>query len=359
MNRPPSLNFSKAAHIEQIVEDDACDTPQTPILHPNIVDQMMKKAYGMHNYHPEDNEHNHDDGSNLCAPTSKLSIRKISVGRKMSSESAPSLDGDSLGRSCNELRSPDLVRQGMDSPRTPPKSPMLSAKILNAASMNDIIEEIYSKNSEIMQEFQSYLEASIEKEAVIDVAKEKQFLEKKGIVNNEFVCTPEPPKLSENEDDNEDAHSFSDSFESTDTEQETITEMSKIPSKFTKYSGRRRESIEDVDGWFNKHLDLEEKKSQLTTSREAMPASTTYDLQKVFPFGRTTTNRRESLSDEFFVDLPQTVGKPLISLNETESNSEDEKDEKIKNLREESPDHSTLLKFFDKKAKEDLKEEVK
>lgn len=328
-------------------------TPQTPILHHNLVEHMMKKAYGLHNYHPEDTDHHHDDGSNLCTPTSKLTTRKISVGRKISSDSAPSLDGSSM-----ELRSPDLVRQGMESPRTPPKSPMMNAKFFGSNAMNDFIEEIYSKNSQIMQEFQSYLESSIEKEPAINVDEEKKFLEKRGIVDNEFVCTPEPPKLAE--EDNEDAQSFSDSFESTDTEQETVTEMSKIPNKFSKYSGRRRESIEDVNGWFNNHLDLEEKKSQLTGSRDGVPSSSaTYDTQKIFPFGRTITNRRESLSDEFFSELPQQLNlKSLVPpVSESDSYSEDEKDEKqkkVEDVKEKSPDHSTLLKYFDKDSKDNF-----
>jgi hypothetical protein len=350
--RPPALNISKASKIDAMMQEEP-ETPQTPMLHHNIVDHIVKQAYGLHNYHPEDTEHNHDDGSNLCQPTSKLTTRKISVGRKISSESMPSsLDGDFGGKS-NELRSPDLVRQGIDSPRTPPKSPMMNPKF-NTATMNDFIEEIYSKNSEIMLEFQSYLEASIEKEPVINVDEEKKFLEKKGIVDNEFVCTPEPPKMDD--EDNEDAQSFSDSFESTDTEQETVTEMSKIPGKFKKYSGRRRESIEDCNGWFTNHLDLEEKKSQLTSSRDPLPASSTYDTQKIFPFGPTITNRRESLSDEFFADIQTIQSKPLVPpVSECDSYSEDEKDENSKtDMRERSPDHSTLLKYFDKEAKEKL-----
>jgi hypothetical protein len=354
VKRPPALNISKASKIDQMMQEKSVETPQTPILKHDMVDQMMKKAYGLHNYHPEDSEHNHDDGSNLVAPTSKLTTRKISVGRKISSESSPSLDGDYGGKS-NELRSPDLVRQSSESPNGS-KSPMLAQKLFKASSMNDILEEIYSKNSEIMQEFQSYLEASIEKEPVINVDEEKEFLEKKGISENEFVCTPEPPTLDEKNDENEDANSYSDSFESTDNEQETITEMSKIPNRFPKVNRGRRESIEDVDGWFNNHLDLLEKKSQLTNSRDALPTNSSYDTQKTFPFGRTITGRRESMSDEFFVDLPQSIIKPQIdTLKESESSfSEDEKEDvnKMDDAREKSPDHSTLLKYFDKDTKE-------
>lgn len=84
--RPPSLVISKGVDEEEENDDlSHHKAPTTPILPHNVVDHMIKKAYGFHDYHPEDfTEHNHDDGSLLVAPTSKLTTRKISVGRKVS-----------------------------------------------------------------------------------------------------------------------------------------------------------------------------------------------------------------------------------------------------------------------------------
>lgn len=248
---------------------------------------------------------------------------------------------------------------GIESPRSPPKSPMRTReyeKMLNAASINDIIEEIYSKNSEIMQEFQSYLEKSVEAEPVINIDAEKEFLKVKGMTDNEFVRTPEPIKLPEVEDEVEDNQSYSDSFESSDTEQETITKMNKMANKLPKFNTRRRESIEDVNGWFNNHLDIEEKESELCGSMDAVQHNpSTYNMQKIFPFGKTITGRRDSMSDEFFDKPVLSMTKSDIgTLRESESSmSEDGEKEaepevvKSKEVGSRSPDHSTLLKFLD------------
>ena len=138
-----------------------------------IVDHMMKKAFGLHDFHPEDNHHNHDDGSSLAAPTSKLTTRKISVTRNLSSESLHSSDSESFASS-NELFPPGTPRKKismiedplmriieshlgtdqfeLEQERALTKSPVNKTrdyeKLLIGTSVTDIIEEIYSKNSE-------------------------------------------------------------------------------------------------------------------------------------------------------------------------------------------------------------------
>lgn len=360
--RPPSLNLSRAPEIDPIMQDQA---PKSPILSHEMVGKMMKKAYGFHDYHPEDTEHN-DDGSNLVAPTSKLTTRKVSVGRKISTESSPSIDGDSV-KNMSERLTPDTPRKKIsfsDDPllkaalsRTPPKSPIRDQafeQMLAGQSMNDIIEEIYSKNSEIMQEFQSYLEKTVESKPVINVDEEKEFLKAKGIIDNEFNRHPEPPKVLDIDEDVDDNQAYSDSFESTDTEQETVTELSKIQSRLPKHNRGRRESIEDVGDWFSNHLNLEQKKSEVNGSFDPEPQGNPgYDTQKTFPFGRTITGRRESLSDEFFNDIQSSLLKPHIStLRESESSDDGEREKEASSFREKSPDHSSLMKFLDKEKRE-------
>lgn len=376
--RPVTVNVQQEEEIDDMSSEP---TSSTPILTHDLVDRMIKKAYGFHDYHPEDfTEHNQDDGSNSAAPKSKLTTRKISVHRKSSTEAVPTAELLTPGTgtpqkklssaSDDSLRIIDehhVERAGADSSRTPPKSPMLTTKsrdyekMLNNSSINDIIEEIYSKNSEIMQEFQSYLEKSVEAEPVINVDAEKEFLKVRGISESDFRATPEPTKLPdvEVEEDNEDVQSYSDSFESTDTEQETISEMKmKIP----KHNSRRRESIEDVDNWFSKHLDLEDKQSEVCGMRESTQPSTNYDTNKIFPFGNTIVGRRDSLSDEFFTKLPhnrasikpdiETLSEGSISEEADKSGSNTNKSSREHSLREESPDHSTLLKYLEKETKD-------
>lgn len=343
--RPPSLNLSKVADYDEEKIEDGDQTPTTPIISHEFADQMLSKAYGFHGYHPEDHSHNHDDGSNLVTPTSKLTTRKISTARKISTESSPSIDGaESLGGKSTESQPPG-------SPSSPMKRDY--QKLLTATSVNDIIEEIYSKNSEIMQEFQSYLEQSIDSKPVINVEKEKEYLKAKAMGSNECIQTPEPEKQRENEDEVEDSQTFSDSFESTESEQETVTDIEKIRKKLgPRNAGRRRESIEDVDGWFNKHLDLEQKKSELCGPMESsqQQAPGTYDMQATFPFGKTIKGRRDSTSDEFFSDPPVSILRPQVSVvQESSSETDDEKDEKISaKEKSQSPDHSKLLKFLTK-----------
>lgn len=300
-NRPPKLNITITK------PDESKNVPQTaPILTEVIVDEMMKKAYGLHNYHPEDfTLHSVDDGSNLVAPTSKLSVRKISVGRKISNCSTPSLD--------NDPTSPEVL--SVDSPRTPPlRSPTLTA--FKSAGMADFLEEIYKKNPKIMDEFQSYLEISVEKNAAVNVTEElKKVDEEKNV---ELTSKDEDDTQKPQEDVDEKSQSSGDDFDddedeiNSDEQQETITEIAMIPrNKFPKYHSARRESIEDVDNWFTRHLDIEEKKSNYENIPDSPPVTSTYDTQKTFPFGKAVTNRRGSVSDEFFSDLP-----PVFTSNE-------------------------------------------
>lgn len=372
---PAPLKISQIPKYDPIPSDET-PTPSTPIFTHEIMDHVFKKAYGFHGFHPEDTEHNHDDGSNLVAPRSKLTTRKISVTRKISTESQASNDGE-FARS-NELLPPGSPRKKIsfsddplskisesnsaagdtrEPPRTPPASPMKNRdyqQILKAASMKDIIDEIYSKNSEIMIEFQSYLEKSIETEPVINVDEEKEFLKAKGITDNEFSRTPEP-KL-EHEEEIDDNQSYSDSFESTDTEQETITEMKKATSRLPKFNMGRRESIEDVDNWFNNHLKMDQNESDVCGFMEGTEPSSgtpTYDQKKIFPFGPTITGRRDSSSNEFFAGLPQTITRTNIGpLRESESSVSEDESRPSNDHRQQSPDHSTLLKFLDKEAKD-------
>lgn len=50
--------------------------------------------------------------------------------------------------------------------------------------MNDIIDDLYKKNSEILEEFQSYLEKSIDDHPTLNASLEKSYVERKG---NDFI----------------------------------------------------------------------------------------------------------------------------------------------------------------------------
>ncbi|XP_070508502.1 titin-like [Chironomus tepperi] len=252
---------------------------QPQVITTDIVDMVISKAYGMSdfNYHPED--FSHDDGSNLVKPTSKLAVRKISTPRKISTESAPTFDNDminvEISKTSTAVPTESVVVEKVDKP------------VIDVAS--DVIDEIYNKNSDIIQEFQTFLEQSIEKEPIINVDDEKKYLESRG-------------SLDESIDD----QSYSDSFESTDDE----VNVSKIDVKVKSNSTKRRESIEDVDNWFSHHIEMEQKESEVCNPYMGERSSIGYDTNKIFPFGSTITGRRDSQSDEFFTD-PSTISQRL------------------------------------------------
>lgn len=173
--------------------------------------------------------------------------------------------------------------------------------------------------------------------------------------------TPSTPLVKPiDTDDEEDLEeSFSDSFESSeqsdnvDDLEKHHYDITKIVNKNLLPKGRtgRRESIEDVDNWFTKHLDREETELQIHGKQGSPPASSGYFTQKIFPFGKTITDRRGSMSDEFFEDIATTKSKQRLNsfmADEDNITIPEEEKKSIKNDSTDiSSDHSTLLKYLD------------
>lgn len=364
----------------------------------NMVDEMIKKAYGIGGFNPEDYSHHTtiDDGTNLVAPTSKLAVRKLSTPRRVSTESAPAiLEGENsitktvsnaiMTKSSDEKAMIDnLVVEShrFDDIDEAARVPIASVKLrnegaeipANAATMNDIIDEIYSRNSEIMKEFQSFLEQSIEKDPVINVEEEKKFVDRKEVMED-FKAQI----IAENEDllDEEmDARRYSDSFESTDDEAQQIDNANRLA--FTQ-AAKKRSSIKDCDNWFSHYVEREETESDVCNNVPNVERPIGYDLNKIFPFGRTINGRRDSLSDEFFTETSNSplIKLPISTVRESESSegnneenideeqnkkkvkkektievkSSEEGNKKLRSERSsESPDHSTLFKYLDTSA---------
>jgi len=334
----------------------------------DLVDLVINKAYGMSdfNYHPEDfSHHTHNDGSNLVTPTSKLAVRKISTPRKISTESAPSFDNEMINVQINKESSTiqndstTVVDVGNDDiASTDKKDNKLEATAYNGSNVSDIIDEIYNKNSDIMNEFQSFLEQSIDKELVINVEDETKFLDSTGSLDDK---ANDHTKEFHKEDF--DDRSYSDSFESTDEEEENVKKSISSNVKTELDANKRRESIEDVDNWFSHHIEMDQKESDVCSSYVGEQRSSVgYDTNKIFPFGSTIIGRRDSQSDEFFTDISSGGGNQRMKqqiepvqivesriLEEDETKKEN--DQKISTeKRESSPDHSTLLKFLDTKT---------
>ena len=104
LERNTFYGSSDADNVHQIEEQSTTPHPHkvkpfnkanssNSFLTHELMDKLINNAYGFDNYHPEDfSSHNHEDGSNLVAPTSKLAIRKISAHRKISTDSCQSDD---------------------------------------------------------------------------------------------------------------------------------------------------------------------------------------------------------------------------------------------------------------------------
>lgn len=152
------------------------------------------------------------------------------------------------------------------------------------------------------------MEKNLESDPKIDVTVEKAFVEdeKSGLLLKS--STPEPilslkkplnDKIKNPDSDNEsDSQSYSDSFESSEEDDKVVKEIN-IAKKNIKIKGARgrRESIEDVDNWFNNYSGSSE--AVLHGKLSNIPEAPNYDAKQMYPFGNFDA-RRGSLSDEFF-----------------------------------------------------------
>lgn len=186
------------------------------------------------------------------------------------------------------------------------------------SSMNDIIEEIYSRNSEIMKEFHSYLEppkkvgagVKFDDENVIEHDENVQVIAVKNNDTNhsEGVRVGAPASEQEvNEDDDDDKRRYSDSFESTD--EDDLVEKTKS-RKFNKNTTTLVSIQIQADD--NAAVKSDDKRSQ--------------------------SEHAEKMTSESFSDLP--IFKSIVE--ETVTNTREF-------IREKSPDHSTLLKLLNDK----------
>lgn len=306
--------------------DDRFDNYKKSRKFSNIVDEMMTKAYGIGNFNPEDcSHHTHDE---LVTPTSKLSVRKISTGRKISTDSFPSLYNES-----NSESSQKTVQKAHNSETDEVENAFMKlhndANDAGQASVNDIVEEIYSGNSKIMNEFQNFLEQTIRKDQIKDVEGEKIYVDHEAAIDDK-----------DDEVENE-LRRYSDSFESTDEEQHDIS---------------KRSSIKDCEKWFSQHVEREETESDVCNNVRDLERPLGYDHKKIFPFG-IAGPRRDSLSDEFFSDVSPIMkivrDIPTVRGAEKSTEFEDELTEKNDQKKlQESPDHSVLYKYINKSSDE-------
>lgn len=245
----------------------------------------------------------------------------------------------------------------------PPKQNVVASKELNsiissleaapgANDMTNVLEDIYSNNKSILEDFHQYLEDAHYNEEMFSALQHQE-------IENPIIATPPETKLhlvirkqqtdtkiNQADDENDDENDADDdntpmtppaffkrrhqSLFST-----TITHEDDLP-----IIPDRRGSIVDHDQWFNKHSGVSDIGIEQPQRRgsECLP----YDTRKLFPFGRRDKNFSESA--EFFENVsPKVLSKSSDHVNLDGIAAEKKRD---------SLEHSTLLKFFDGNKKQ-------
>lgn len=193
----------------------------------------------------------------------------------------------------------------------------MQEKKQNSVDLTNVLDDIYKKNHSILEDFQSYLEDEIVVESIIDSINE-QTKESQ----NQSILDVENLLDSVNSDSDSKSRS---EIESTSSDDSTDT---------VKYSGKRRDSIDDMDRWFSHSISNPSVNNIIYGKRDGRRGSEGtigYDTGSLFPFGkRQLTERSLSESEEFFEH-------PELSKSE----------ENLSLIKNSDSDHSKLLKILE------------
>lgn len=205
-------------------------------------------------------------------------------------------------------------------PRKKKSIPEIEAELnkQNVEDLTHVLDDIYKKNHSILEDFQHYLEDEIVVESLIaninEATNESQ---------NQSIIAIENLLDSVNSDSDSKSRS---EIESTSSDDSTDT---------VKYSGKRRDSIDDMDRWFSHNLTNPLVNNIIHGKREGRRGSegmiSSYNTGSLFPFGkRQITERSVSESEEFFENSNLSKSVENLSI--------------IKNT---DGDHSKLLKILE------------
>lgn len=341
----------------------------------NLMRSLVNRVYSIDNISIEDicQNSNQIDGSMAVSQNiQKLKTRKISSQRKISSsseqftittpESKISITNQSSTLACDTeptnkkepfndnskenkvFSSPELLQPPANDVKVEVQNTIQNIekpveqvnlenividqlKIAPLMSSSDIVRELHQNQEEVIFAFQTFLEDELNKsnpsfrpKYLSDVALEE------GV--RQAIERTEKDDSSQS-DDLEDWQTKNDKLLITCSESGALTipletnEIldSKVDEPINKNLLKvsrlhlRRESIEDVDNWFTKHVDIHSdypiQDIANETTEKTNFQSTSYDHNKLFPFGDIRT-RHDSMNDEFFDAKPNS---PRISKN--------------------------------------------
>lgn len=188
---------------------------------------------------------------------------------------------------------------------------LLKTTEIHPGSETNVLQDIYKKNREIMDDFKDYLEDKKINEEMMKVANNTE-------VN--VIIDEETDKSHSLFPDHVSVNSFDSANDSDGDDDDDIAAKNR---RLAIADEPRRGSIVEHDQWFLKHRDLSNQ------GRRGSDCPSTYDTTKLFPFGKREKTYSES--SEFFFADDQKKSKSSDHVN-LDGGGE--------------LDHSTLLKYF-------------
>lgn len=176
---------------------------------------------------------------------------------------------------------------------------ILSTQNPDEGAISHVLDDIYKSNSSILDEFQKYLNEGISDDQDSDGKTETNNNNRK---DEKPVTkrTTEPNLVASDTDDG----------------------VKKLT--FVNVNGERRDSIVDVDQWFNKHTEFANQPRR--GSESGIEAG--YNTKKIFPFGKL--DKGPTGASEFFESKATAATTEIVASDEKDTNEE----------------HSTLLKYL-------------
>lgn len=272
--------------IQQPQQLKKCNSQQS-FFSQELMNQMADRVYGFQD--PYDIDHNAcDDGSTKVAPNSKLTVRKISVVRKDSTNVEP------IKEDINETEIPKTTFRCAKTDRN---------DAIDNSDLLKINEKIFGKMS-AKQQTDEFLSAEVSFSCVELKTFSSSDLSRSSTNHSIQSTATTNDTISSSESSQYDSLT-SDSTTSVitvremkiernnneiDTVEEKMTPRNKILEN-VENDAPRRGSITEVDQWFLKHNDS-------NCERRGSTSSIGYDTRKVFPFGQSDSGAGTKFFDE-------------------------------------------------------------
>ncbi|XP_055708297.1 microtubule-associated protein futsch-like isoform X3 [Phlebotomus papatasi] len=209
-------------------------------------------------------------------------------------------------------------------------------------AISNVLEDIYANNKTILEDFQAFLENEADSLEDFGIGKLNSEPAKEEKVQAKPQNVPEINVERERKESASSDGSISDDNYSNlikDTPKENVTNKTLLALANER---GRRESIDDVNNWFENHIDqplvspkIQNLLQEARKGRRGSDFSVGYDTTTLYPFGSHPTKRHGSESEEFFEKIHLSKSAENVGRDKVEASEED---------------HSNLLKFLKSEA---------